>query len=136
MLKVTEKNEVPTSLKGIVSCLKELHKTCVSIYDNIKTILLTPKLYNRQVNEDDIIEYIRDFDIGKYFQDESVLDSAIYQTCKRIKENSFNYPKKINEFNKNLLTIKKNFLVTKKIFDLDEQNNLFNIENFFCHLAP
>ena len=65
-LKVTQKNEVPTSLKGIVSCLKELHITCDSIYDNIQTLLLTPKFYNHEVNEDDIIEYVRDF--STYFR--------------------------------------------------------------------
>ena len=32
-LKTTQKNEVPILLKGIVSCLKELHKTCDSIYN-------------------------------------------------------------------------------------------------------
>ena len=41
-LKVTQKNEAPTSLKDIFSCLKELHKTCDSMYDDIQTLLLIP----------------------------------------------------------------------------------------------
>ena len=63
--------------------------------------MFTPKFYNREVNEDDIIEYTRDFDIGRYFRDESILDSAIYQTCvNRLKENCLKYQKKIRAFQK------------------------------------
>ena len=99
MIERNTKKEVPTSLKGIASCLKELHKTCDSLYDDIHTLLLTPKFYNHEVNEGDIIEYIRDFDIGKYFRYEGILDPTIYQTCvNRLKENCLNNPKKIREF--------------------------------------
>ena len=47
------------------------------------------------------MEYITDFDIDKYFRDESIFDSAIYQTCiDRLKENCFNYQTKLHEFQK------------------------------------
>ena len=73
------------------------------IMDDIQTLLLTPNFYKHELNEDDIIEYIRDFDIGKCFRDESILDPAIYQTCvDRSKENCYNYPKKIREFKRKI----------------------------------
>ena len=131
------KNELPTSLKGIVSCLEKLHKTCDSIYDDIQRLLLTPKFYNHEVNEDGVIKYIRDFDIGKYFRDKSILDPAIYLTCNCLKENCLNYPKKVSEFQKNLLKIKKNFLVTKNFFLTLMKKIIYSItKNFFCRLAP
>ena len=71
--------------------------------DDIQTLLLTPNFYKHELNEDDIIEYIRDFDIGKCFRDEGILDPAIYQTCvDRSKENCYNYPKKIREFKRKI----------------------------------
>ena len=138
-LKVTQKNVVLKSLKAIVSCLKELHKTCDSIYDDVQTFLLTSKFYNHEVNEDDIIEYVRDFDIGKYFRDESILDPAIYQTCvDRSKENCLNYPQKICEFKKkHCLRSKKIFSVTKKVFLTLLKKIIYSItKNFFCRSAP
>ena len=78
-----------------------------------------------------MIEYIRDFDIDKYFRDKIILDPAIYQTCNCLKENCLNYQKKICEFQKNLLKIKEKFPRNNKIFfELDEKNNLFNSEKF------
>ena len=48
-----------------------------------------------------------------------------------LKKRCLNYRKKIHEFQKNLLDIKKKFPGNKKnFFDLDGKNNLFNIENF------
>ena len=98
---------------------KKLHKTCDSIFDDVQALLLTPKFYGRKVNENYIIEYIKNFDISKYFRGKIILCPAVYQTCNRLKENYLNYPKLSVNFKKVCLRSKKSFPVTKK-------------NNFFC----
>ena len=123
----TTQNEFPTLLAETASCLKKLHKICDHIYKDIQTLL-----FSAQFNDlDEIIKYSRDKDeLIKYLRDKDYFDPVIYHSCSRLKKNSLNYQKRIHEFQKNLLDIKKKFPGNKKIFfDLDEKNNLFNKEN-------
>ena len=70
----TTQNEVPTLLAETASCLKELHKIFDPIYKDIQTLL-----WSAQFNDiDEIIKYLRDYDIIKYLTDKKCFDSVIY----------------------------------------------------------
>ena len=86
-------------------CLKQLHKTCDFIYDDIQTLLLQPKL-NKDLNE--IVNCLRDYSIIKHLREEDCYNTNIYCTCSHLKKYCVNYQKKkkkICEFQKNLLEI-------------------------------
>ena len=117
---------------------KKLHKTCDSKYDDVQTLLLAPKFYNREVNENDKIEYIKNSNIGKYFTGKIILCPAIYQTCNRLKENNLNYPKMSVNFKKVCLRSNKSLPVTKKknFFLTLMKKIIYSItKNFFCGFA-
>ena len=108
----TTQNEVPTLLAETALCLKELHKICDPIYKDVQTLL-----WSAQFNDiDELIKYLRDYNISKYLRDKKCFDPVIYHTCDRLKKSCLNYPPKIHEFQKNLLDVKKKFPGNKNFF--------------------
>ena len=70
----TTKIEVPGLLAETASCLKELHKIYDPIHKDIQMLL-----WSAQFNDiDEIIKYLRDYDIIKYLTDKKCFDSVIY----------------------------------------------------------
>ena len=80
----TTQNEVPTLLAETAYCLKELHKTCDSMYDDIQTLLSYSK-FNKDLDE--IVKYLKDYSIIKYLREEDCYDPNIYCTCSHLKKN-------------------------------------------------
>ena len=110
--------EVPTLLLETNFCLEELHEICNHMSEDIQTLLGSARFGDL----DEIVKYLMNND---YFYPD------INCICERLKKNSFNYQKKIREFQKNLLKIKKKFPQGQKNFlDLDKKYK------FFCPLAP
>ena len=130
----TTQNEVPTLLTETGFCLKELHKTCDSINDDIQTLLLYSK-FNKDLDE--IVKYLKDYSIIKYLREEDCYDPNIYRTCGLLKKNYINYQKKVCEFHKKLLEIKNKFPCLKKIFLTLIKKIIYLIKKiFFFRLAP
>ena len=103
--------------------LEELHEICNHMSEDTQTLLGSIRFGDLY----EIVEYLMNND---YFY----LD--INCISERLKKNSFNYPKKIREFHKTLLEIKKKFSQgQKKILDLDNKYNLFNKENFLLSFS-
>ena len=112
--------EVPALLLETISCLRELHEVCDHVGKDIETLLGT-------VNFDNLNEYLTDND---YFC------LGISYTCKCLKKNCLNHPKKIHRLQKNLLKIKKKFLRNKKKFlELDEKYSMFNKGKFLLSFS-
>ena len=88
----TTQNEVPTLLAESAYCLKELHKTCTSMYDDIQTLMLCSKF---NIDLDEIVKYFKNYSIIKYLRAEDCYDPNIYRTCSCLEKGCMNYKKKI-----------------------------------------
>ena len=118
--------EVPTLLLETNFCLQDLHEICDHMSEDVQTLLGSARFGNL----DEIVEYLMNKD---YFYPD------INYICERLKKHSLSYPKKVCEFQKNLLEIKKEFPERQK-----NNNNWILIknitclikENFSCCLAP
>ena len=103
--------------------LEELHEICNHMSQDIQTLLGS-------------IRFGDLYEIVKYLMNNDYFYLDINCISERLKKNSFNYPKKIREFHKTLLEIKKKFSQgQKKILDLDNKYNLFNKENFLLSFS-
>ena len=94
----TTQNEVPMLLAETAYCLKELHKTCDSMYDDMQTLLSYSK-FNQDLDE--IVKYIKVYNIIKYLREEDCYDPNIYRTCSRLKKYLLIIQKKSVNFKKN-----------------------------------
>ena len=79
----TTQNELPTLLAETAYCLKELHKTSDSMYDDIQTLLSYSK-FNKDLDE--IAKYLKDYSIIKCLREEGCYDPNIYRTCSHLKK--------------------------------------------------
>ena len=104
----TTQNEVSMLPAETAYCLKELHKTCDFMYDDIQTLLSYSK-FNIDLNE--IVKYLKNYSIIKHL----------------IIQKNLGISKKI-------VRDKKNVLTTKKISPW-WKNNLFNKESFLLSFS-
>ena len=79
----TTQNEVSMLPAETANCLKELHKTCDFMYDDIQTLLSYSQV-NKYLNE--IAKYLKDYSIIKYLRKEDCYDRNVYRTCNRLKK--------------------------------------------------
>ena len=104
----TTQNEVSMLPAETAYCLKELHKACDIMYDDIQTLLSYSK-FNIDLNE--IVKYLKNYSIIKHL----------------IIQKNLGISKKI-------VRDKKNVLTTKKISPW-WKNNLFNKESFLLSFS-